>query len=1117
MKKYMYVALIVMYIPFLFFAQSDAQRLFVWDNDRGKSDQDHAAVGFFDDTRGFAAWDDGRWGDYDVFGQEYILERGLVGSNFNVSIDQYNRFIQWHTDISCNPKNMFVTVWEDSQYNPGMRTPDLYHLVCGKEPYCFWKSSDQSGKFPSVSSKKDGFFAVSWTIWYEPEYPSIHCMLFRETGEPFDEHAVCPAVQIMDFVPLSNVAYNDSGGIVVYEDWRNDGTDYSIFGQYFKPDGGIIDDFKVSHWDGYTGDKYERDPDVAINEDGDVIVVWVDNCDDPVKTKIWAQKMIAKQGGCSFDGHSFVLWPEGQVQRNPRAAVSKDGDFIITWEEDRGEGWDVWYIVLPRGGNPKQPDSIPVINSGDQFNPYVSCRWGTNVGFVWTSLAFHPKHGDVFLRLFTIDNSTTGLNPQTGDIPLVPMNPDTSVGGRKCWYFDDENYDNPATTDWNEDPIPEGSPQYVDLEYAIVDQLTELNTNNQYIIECEDTLPFRQGKALTDYDGIFLDLGYRTLFSSAGTITQDERNALSNYVDTSTVVSGGPLMVDGNDFGYMYDTTALFKHFYAEYRGDGAAYTTGNIDTLLGKTPGVFSEGMELPYCYQDLPDNYPDSIRPLERGGRLLLETTSLTEWYAGYSIGSCMSWFDAGREQYNTIYNSFIPSAVTGTIHPNTYSEYYRRCLGHMDLAVQPEPIVDLTTDTLGLKEGEVELCWTIVCDDKIDDPVNDGYQLKFSRTKMTSETEYNAAEEYYQNWTTPGAVDDTAWQTLSGLPPMDTLIFALKCHDEDNLYNALGAEPRMRVKGDSITPHNIMIGTNYVRDFSRRYEFLHRYPHLTGNDSLFVSWDADSFYIGLAGQSFNGNGDLLIYFDIVNGSGADSTYPYNSTTSGCTRFYATGEFRPEYCIIFETHDSCCLFECTGKDGRDSWSKVTFHGKSCEDNVLNNYLYTEISIPFTDFSGYSISNQFEMVATIQNESNNQLTHVYPPYNHIPSGLITMYYRWSRLEDDMVPKYTAGIIGIQEQESAPDPGIFGKVILAVPNPFNATVDLYFNASVLSQSAHLRIFDVTGRLVRDFDLSYVLPSSVPRITWDGTDDRGLQVARGIYFCELATAQNTVIEKIIYIR
>jgi flagellar hook assembly protein FlgD len=88
-----------------------------------------------------------------------------------------------------------------------------------------------------------------------------------------------------------------------------------------------------------------------------------------------------------------------------------------------------------------------------------------------------------------------------------------------------------------------------------------------------------------------------------------------------------------------------------------------------------------------------------------------------------------------------------------------------------------------------------------------------------------------------------------------------------------------------------------------------------------------------------------------------------------------------------------------------------------------------------------------------------------------------------------------------------------------VPNPFNATVDLYMNATAIASSQHaaLRIFDVSGRMVREYDLTAAAFGHTPKVTWDGTDGRGLQVARGIYFCELVTDKHTVMEKIIYVR
>jgi len=118
-----------------------------------------------------------------------------------------------------------------------------------------------------------------------------------------------------------------------------------------------------------------------------------------------------------------------------------------------------------------------------------------------------------------------------------------------------------------------------------------------------------------------------------------------------------------------------------------------------------------------------------------------------------------------------------------------------------------------------------------------------------------------------------------------------------------------------------------------------------------------------------------------------------------------------------------------------------------------------------------------------------------------------------------MIPNQSFTIIGIQETENLVDPMMHNKMLLSVPNPFSTTIDLYFNTGALSSSEHptLRIFDVTGRLVRNFDLSTIKHIQNPKISWDGTDDRGLKVARGIYFCELVTDEDTVMEKIIYIR
>ncbi len=164
-----------------------------------------------------------------------------------------------------------------------------------------------------------------------------------------------------------------------------------------------------------------------------------------------------------------------------------------------------------------RPEIVINQDTLNQGFPDVECRNLDTCFVAWLSQEISPISGyyDIFSRayMFTLDN----MIPLTDTIRVVPAD---TVGGRKGWYFDDENYDNPLTTDWNEDPINELDSVYLDLNSAIVDQINELNTNGQYRIFNVDTL-LRQGttRQLAGYDVVFLDLGYRTDDASAGIIS----------------------------------------------------------------------------------------------------------------------------------------------------------------------------------------------------------------------------------------------------------------------------------------------------------------------------------------------------------------------------------------------------------------------------------------------------------------------------------------------------------------------------------------------------------------------------------------------------------------------
>jgi len=69
------------------------------------------------------------------------------------------------------------------------------------------------------------------------------------------------------------------------------------------------------------------------------------------------------------------------------------------------------------------------------------------------------------------------------------------------------------------------------------------------------------------------------------------------------------------------------------------------------------------------------------------------------------------------------------------------------------------------------------------------------------------------------------------------------------------------------------------------------------------------------------------------------------------------------------------------------------------------------------------------------------------------------------------------------------------------PNPFNPQTTIAFELPN-EQAVSLRIFDVSGRLVRELVDGEIYAQGRSEVTWNGRDDDGRQVAAGVYFYRL---------------
>jgi hypothetical protein len=69
------------------------------------------------------------------------------------------------------------------------------------------------------------------------------------------------------------------------------------------------------------------------------------------------------------------------------------------------------------------------------------------------------------------------------------------------------------------------------------------------------------------------------------------------------------------------------------------------------------------------------------------------------------------------------------------------------------------------------------------------------------------------------------------------------------------------------------------------------------------------------------------------------------------------------------------------------------------------------------------------------------------------------------------------------------------------PNPFNPVTNIRYDVPAGGGHVNIAVFDVAGRLVRQVLDEHRAPGKWT-VEWDGTSNRGVSVASGVYFCRL---------------
>jgi len=85
------------------------------------------------------------------------------------------------------------------------------------------------------------------------------------------------------------------------------------------------------------------------------------------------------------------------------------------------------------------------------------------------------------------------------------------------------------------------------------------------------------------------------------------------------------------------------------------------------------------------------------------------------------------------------------------------------------------------------------------------------------------------------------------------------------------------------------------------------------------------------------------------------------------------------------------------------------------------------------------------------------------------------------------------------------------------PNPFSHSTDIRYQMTDNGQATTLRIYDISGRLVKDLSEQISVIGHQVSAQWDGTDQNGKNISNGVYFYVINTGGQTIQKKIVMVK
>lgn len=336
-----------------------------------------------------------------------------TGNEFQVNLFTSNN--QSHPAIAMDEQGDFIITW-DSEKQDGDITGIYARIYANSgtpkgNEFQVNSITDHFQLNPSVAATKDGKFIITWISYRLSQGGNIAARSFDSSGNPLG-----PEFQVNTFSDgyqgEPDIAVDGQGNfIIIWQSWEQDGDGFGIFGRRYTADNnpdGI--EFQVNT----TAVDDQVHPAAAMDESGNCVVVWTSFGQNNVLSGIYAQRLSPS---------GIFLGPEFQINETtagyrdwPDLIMDQWGNFVVCWHDIRftQDSYDIFACTLDNNGTVKLSEFlVNTITEDRQTFPSAAVDSQGNFIITWQS--------------FNQDGDQFGIYAQTFDLNGAPYGPERLI------------------------------------------------------------------------------------------------------------------------------------------------------------------------------------------------------------------------------------------------------------------------------------------------------------------------------------------------------------------------------------------------------------------------------------------------------------------------------------------------------------------------------------------------------------------------------------------------------------------------------------------------------------------------------------------------------------------